>query len=89
MYSLLIADDEPIIRRGVSTIIDWKSLGIDQIYKAGDGEEALDIIRNHHVDLLLTDIIMPFMDGLQLTEVLNREYPDIQIVILTDRKSVV
>lgn len=83
MYSLLIADDEPIIRRGVSTIIDWKSLGIDQIYQAGDGEEALDIIRNHHVDLLLTDIIMPFMDGLQLTEVLNREYPDIQIVILT------
>lgn len=83
MYSLLIADDEPIIRKGVSTIIDWKSLGVDRIYQAGDGEEALDIIRSHHVDLLLTDIIMPFMDGLQLTEVLNREYPNIQIVILT------
>ncbi|MEE0955960.1 MAG: response regulator [Eubacterium sp.] len=83
MYSLLIADDEPIIRKGVSTIIDWKSLGVDQIYQAGDGEEALDIIRSHHVDLVLTDIIMPFMDGFELTEIVNREFPNIQVVVLT------
>lgn len=83
MYSLLIADDEPIIRKGVKKIIDWESLGFSQIFLAEDGQEALDIIRNNKIDLVLTDIVMPFMNGLELSEILSREYPDIHVVILT------
>ena len=72
MYTLLIADDEPLIRNGVKKIIDWESLGFSEIFLAEDGQEALDIIRKNHVDLVLTDIVMPFMDGLELTEILSR-----------------
>lgn len=68
MYTLLIADDEPLIRNGVKKIIDWESLGFSEIFLAEDGQEALDIIRKNHVDLVLTDIVMPFMDGLELTD---------------------
>lgn len=83
MYTLLIADDEPLIRNGVRKIIDWESLGFSEIFMAEDGVEALEIIRTNHVDLVLTDIVMPFMDGLELSEVIAREYPDIHVVILT------
>lgn len=74
MYTLLIADDEPLIRNGVKKIIDWESLGFSEIFLAEDGQEALDIIRKNHVDLVLTDIVMPFMDGLELTEILSMEF---------------
>lgn len=83
MYTLLIADDEPLIRNGVKKIIDWESLGFSRIFLAEDGQEALDIIKNNHVDLVLTDIVMPFMDGLELSEILAKDYPQIHVVILT------
>lgn len=83
MYTLLIADDEPLIRNGVKKIIDWESLGFSKIFLAEDGQEALDIIRENHVDLVLTDIVMPFMDGLELSEILAKEFPQIHVVILT------
>lgn len=51
MYTLLIADDEPLIRNGVKKIIDWESLGFSEIFLAEDGQEALDIIRKNHVIL--------------------------------------
>lgn len=83
MYTLLIADDEPLIRNGVKRIIDWESLGFSRIFMAEDGVEALEIIRNNKVDLVLTDIAMPFMTGLELSEILAKEFPQIHVVILT------
>ena len=83
MYTLLIADDEPLIRNGVKNIIDWESLGFSKILLAEDGQEALDLIRKNKVDLVLTDIVMPFMDGLELSKVLSEEFPEIHVVILT------
>ena len=83
MYSLLIVDDEPLIRGGIARILDWTSLGIDQIYEAGDGEEALEIVRSRPVNLVLTDIVMPFMDGIELAGILHRDYPGISVVIAT------
>ena len=83
MYTLLIADDEPLIRNGVKKIIDWESLGFSRILLAEDGQEALKLIRENKVDLVLTDIVMPFMTGLELSEILAKEYPQIHVVILT------
>lgn len=83
MYSLLIVDDEPLIRGGIARIVDWTSLGIDQIYEAGDGEEALEIVRSRPINLVLTDIVMPFMDGIELAGILHRDYPGISVVIAT------
>ena len=64
-------------------IINWESLGFSNIFLAEDGQEALDIIRSNKVDLVLTDIVMPFMDGLELSEILAKEFPQIHVVILT------
>ncbi|MDO5422601.1 MAG: response regulator [Eubacteriales bacterium] len=83
MYTLLIADDEPLIRNGIRKMIDWESLGFSEILLAEDGQEALDMIRSQKVDLVLTDILMPFLDGLALSEILAKEYPQIHVVILT------
>lgn len=83
MYTLLIADDEPLIRNGIKKIIDWESLGFSRILLAEDGQEALDIVRKEHVDLVLTDILMPFLDGIQLSKILAEEFPEIYVVILT------
>ena len=70
MYTLLIADDEPLIRNGVKKIIDWESLGFSEIFLAEDGQEALDIFEQseeQEIDLILMDIMMPGMDGLEAT----------------------
>ena len=83
VYTLLIVDDEELIRTAVSSIIDWGSLGFSAIYQADNGRSALEICRKHKVDLVLTDIVMPFMDGLALSEALKIEYPEIHVVILS------
>lgn len=83
MYTLLIVDDEPLVRNSISTIIDWDSLGFTEIYQAEDGIEALEACRKYKVDLVLTDIVMPFMDGLELSKELGEEFPDIHVVVLT------
>jgi len=83
LYSLLIVDDEALIRSAIAGIIDWQSLGFSDIYEAEDGNEALSVCRMQKIDLVLTDIVMPFMDGLELSRILKREFPEIHIVILT------
>ena len=83
MYTLLIVDDEDLIRSAVSTIIDWKSLGFSTIYEADNGRAALEICRTCKIDLVLTDIVMPFMDGLALSEALKTEFPELHVVILS------
>lgn len=65
------------------TILDWESLGFSNVYSAEDGLDALKICRNHKIDLVLTDIVMPLMDGIELSKVLSTEFPEITIVILT------
>lgn len=82
-YSLLVVDDEELIRNAVTTIIDWRSLGFSAIYEAEDGEDALKICRSEKIDLVLTDIVMPFMDGMELSRIIKEEFPEIHIVILT------
>lgn len=83
MYTVLIADDEAIIRKGIASIIDWNSLGFDTILQAENGEEALKLFNDNKIDLLLTDIVMPRMDGLELTERVREKYPDVMIAILS------
>lgn len=82
-YGLLVVDDEDLIRNAVTKVIDWARLGFTHIYEAEDGEAALAICRSRRVDLVLTDIVMPFMDGLELSRILQTEFPQIHIVILT------
>lgn len=83
MFSLIIIDDEERIRRGLRTYIPWKEMGFEVIAEAENGQIALDIIRRIHVDVMLCDIRMPVMDGIQLVEKLRWYGIECKIVFLT------
>lgn len=83
MYRILIADDDAIICRGLQSTIDWAQHGIEIVGAACDGREALDMICRQKPQLLLTDIKMPVMDGIELLKEVRRSYPDMQVILLT------
>lgn len=71
MNTVLIAEDEKYIRMGLKTMVQRSGIPIEEVLEARDGEEALELLRTHNVDLLITDIRMPKMDGIQLVEQLH------------------
>jgi two-component system response regulator YesN len=81
--SMLIADDEWIIRDGLKDIIPWEALHLTLAAEAEDGEEALELALEHRVDLVLVDINMPIMNGLEFISRLRGSLPSVKIVILT------
>ncbi len=83
MYKLIIVDDEEEVRHGIINNIDWRSYGFEIINEAENGQEALDIIEENIPDVLITDICMPLMNGLELTALINENFPTIKIVVIT------
>ena len=79
----MIADDEYFVRYGIMTSIDWAAHGCRFIHEASNGEEALEKIHLEKPDILLTDIRMPVMDGLELLKRLKQENIDLPVIILT------
>lgn len=82
LYKLLVVEDEDLIRDAIVSGIDWAAAGF-LVRGAEDGEAALKIVRSFEPDIVLTDIRMPFIDGLELTRILRREFPDTIVVILS------
>jgi len=80
---IMIVDDEVIIRNGLCTVIDWKELGLDLIPPASSAEEALERIPLEKPDILLTDIRMSGMDGIELAKIVKETRPDTEVIILT------
>lgn len=80
---LVVIDDEVLVRKGIITSIDWNKYGIDIAGEAFDGKSGLEVIRNTRPHLVLTDIRMPNMNGLQLIEKVQEEFPDIKFLILS------
>ena len=68
MYSLLIVEDESLVRRGLTSLIDYKQLGISDVQEAENGKQAWEMIQQQQPDILLTDINMPQMDGITLAQ---------------------
>ena len=87
MYKLLIADDEPRIRRGLRNSLDWNEFNIEVVGEAEDGEIALSQTEKLKPDIIFLDICMPFLNGLELIKKLNET--DNNCIIIIDRKSVV
>ncbi len=83
MIKIMIVDDMPIFREYLRGCIDWNAYGFEICCEAEDGKEALDKIERYYPDIILTDITMPYMDGLELSEVVMQRYPDISIVLIT------
>lgn len=83
MLKIFLVEDEAIIREGLRDNIPWQQYGYTFVGEAGDGEQALPLIRKLKPDILITDIKMPFMDGLALSKVVSRELPCTKIIIIS------
>ena len=83
MIKSIVVDDNPIICRALIDTIDWNSLNCEVVGEAADGENAIELLKVEDVDIVITDIKMPKVDGLKLTEYIKKEYPEIKVIIIT------
>ncbi|MBQ7636051.1 MAG: response regulator [Lachnospiraceae bacterium] len=83
MYRVMIIDDEMSARNLIKVSVDWESLGMKVVGEAGSGIEAINIIDDIKPDIAIVDISMPFMNGIDFTEVASKRYPDLAIIIMT------
>ncbi len=83
MYKILLVDDEILVRDAIRENIDWKGMDCELVGDCENGQQAAEFVQNHEVDIVLTDICMPYMDGMELSHFLHDNYPDIIIVIFS------
>lgn len=85
MYNILVADDEKNIREGIRELIEWEEMGCRVCASMRNGEQVLQYLEEgeEKIDLVITDIKMPVMDGMELAGILRDRYPDIKVIILT------
>ncbi|MDO5291781.1 MAG: response regulator [bacterium] len=83
MIKVFLVEDEIIIRESIQKMIPWSEYGYELVGEATDGEMALPMIKEKRPDVLITDIKMPFMDGLTLSKLVKKELPEMKIVIIS------
>lgn len=83
MIKIFLVEDEFVVREGIKRTIDWEARGYEFCGEAGDGELAYPLIQKLKPDIVITDIKMPFMDGLALSKLIKKEMPWIEIMILS------
>jgi len=85
-YKIIIVDDEKIIREGLANIMDWQSIGFEVVARLKDGREALEYIEKNSVDVIVTDIKMTFVSGLEVAKYIYERRPDIRVVLISGYK---
>ena len=83
MYKILVVDDEAVVREGIRDNIEWDELGFSLAGVCENGSEAMEAVDRAQPEVVLTDICMPFVDGLELTRYISGKYPSIKVIILT------
>ncbi len=83
MYKLIFVDDEAIVRDGISSCIPWRQNNFELAGLFENGLQVLDFMKDHTVDVVISDINMPRMDGLALSRVIEEQYPDVMVLLLT------
>ena len=83
MYSILIIDDEPIVKIALRSILPWEEHGFSICGTASNGLEAMSLIEKHQPDVIITDLKMPEMDGLEATRTIRKTDPHTPIIALT------
>lgn len=83
MYKIILVEDEAIIRRGIKRGVKWEEQGFEIAAEAEDAEEALRLLQEMPVDVVLTDVKMPGMNGVELSRKVKEQYPQTEIVILS------
>lgn len=83
MIKIMIVDDERNIREGISQLIDWEEMGCEVVMTCANGSIALQYLQTNPVDIVVTDIKMPVMDGLELSRRIYEEFEEVKVIILT------
>lgn len=83
MITLLIVDDEPLICKGIRTLVDFEQLGISEVYEASSGTEGLKLFIQHAPQLVLLDINLPLMNGLELAQAIKAHDKQAKIAMIT------
>ena len=83
MYKVMLADDENLILKGLENIIEWEELGLEIVNKASNGQEAIEMFKENPVDIVVTDINMPQVTGLELLKELKSINSDVKFIILS------
>lgn len=83
MYKVALADDEPYIREGLEKLVDWEALGCELVFAASNGKELVDEMKKNPPQILILDIKMPVMDGIEVAEYVRRSLLDVDIIFLT------
>lgn len=83
MYNILMIDDEPAILESLSNVIPWEEYGFETIVQAGSSAEGLSLMSKQPFDILITDIQMPHMTGLELIQNVRKQYPATRCIVLT------
>ncbi|MBB3125472.1 two-component system response regulator YesN [Paenibacillus rhizosphaerae] len=83
MYKMVIIDDEPTVRSGLSDYLDWSAYGIELSGTADDGDTGLELIERVKPDIVLTDVMMPTMDGISMSREIGERLPETKIVFIS------
>ncbi len=83
MMKMLVVEDEKILREGICKVGNWEKYDINIIGAAENGHAAWQQIQKERPDIILTDVVMPVMDGIELTRAVHEQYPDIRVILLS------
>lgn len=83
MIKVLVVDDDKLVRKGLISMMPWQDFDMQVVGEANNGEKALQFLEEHSVDLVLTDLGMPVMSGVELMRVLRKRYPNLHVVVLS------
>ncbi|WP_261303949.1 response regulator transcription factor [Paenibacillus andongensis] len=83
MIKVMVVDDDHLVRKGFIAMMPWREHNLEVVGEAGNGKKALEFLENNQVDLLITDLAMPVMSGIDLMRCVKERYRDISMVVLT------
>lgn len=83
MYKVLVVDDEKFVRQNVVNVVEWEKLNLEIVALAGNGQEALELIEQFNPNIIITDIKMPLINGIQLIKLVKAKFPKTYFIILS------
>lgn len=83
MMKVLVVDDEPLVRQLVMHCINWRDYGLEIIGQAESAESGMDLIEEARPDVVITDIMMPAVNGLEFTAMIKEKYPQIRVILIS------
>lgn len=83
MFQTLLVDDDFLVRSYLKTLDSWEKVGYEVVRDVQDGEEALEVINQEKIDIVVTDISMPLMDGIELIKAVKKNWPEVSVIVLS------